>query len=63
MTNTGTLKRRTWNDPKTCPFCGTGIANGGPAFMDHIDINDACWSSFDVWRQNVAGDVGGEWSG
>lgn len=55
--------RHVWNDPTVCPFCGGHVADGGPGFMDHVDDSPACMAAFDVWREQVAGDVGGEWSG
>lgn len=52
-----------WSDPSTCPFCGAPLANPGAGFVDHIDESPDCESSFDHWRQNVAGDLGGAWMG
>jgi hypothetical protein len=55
--------RRTWNDPETCPFCGAELSDGGQGFIDHVEASPACMASFDAWREQVAGDVGGEWTG
>lgn len=52
-----------WTNTGTCPFCGDQLADPGAGFVDHIGENPNCQSSFDVWRENVAGDVAGEWSG
>lgn len=54
-----------WDNPDYCPFCGVQLADGGAGFIDHIegDANEACRERFEEWRENVAGDVGGEWSG
>lgn len=52
-----------WGVPTDCPFCGEGLADGGAAFMDHIAESPSCEAGFERWRGNVAGDVGGEWSG
>ena len=63
MSTEATSPRRTWDDPETCPFCGTHLTDGGAGFIDHVAISDGCSARFDIWRQQVAGDVGGEWSG
>lgn len=55
--------RLNWSDPNTCPFCGSELADPGAGFIDHIDASPECESGFDVWKDNVAGDLGGEWSG
>jgi hypothetical protein len=52
-----------WDDPDFCPFCGARLTDGGAGFMDHIETADTCRERFDDWRENIAGDVGGEWSG
>ena len=52
-----------WSDPETCPFCGDELPNPGAGFVDHIGENPDCESGFDLWRRNVAGDLGGEWMG
>ena len=31
--------------------------------MDHIGTSPECEAGFERWRGQVAGDVGGEWSG
>ena len=46
-----------------CPFCGVELADLGGPFMDHIEESPDCRERFDLWRENVAGDMGGEWSG
>ncbi|WP_195892432.1 DUF7501 family protein [Halopiger goleimassiliensis] len=53
----------TWTDPITCPFCGGELASPGAGFMDHIDENGDCETEFERWRQNLASDLTGEWSG
>jgi hypothetical protein len=52
-----------WNDPDACPFCGAQLPDGGAGFVDHADANPDCQARFEEWRENVAGDIGGEWSG
>ncbi|WP_254769193.1 DUF7501 family protein [Salinilacihabitans rarus] len=52
-----------WSDPGTCPFCGGDLADPGAGFVDHLAESADCESSFGVWRENVAGDLAGEWSG
>lgn len=52
-----------WDDPEACPFCGTHLVDGGAGFVDHIEGSEPCRLGFEQWRENVAGDVGGEWSG
>lgn len=52
-----------WDDPQQCPFCGADIPDGGPGFVDHIDDSEPCRLGFERWREGVAGDMGGEWTG
>jgi hypothetical protein len=52
-----------WDNPDFCPFCGTELTDGGAGFMDHIEAADTCKQRFEDWRENIAGDVGGEWGG
>lgn len=54
-----------WDNPNYCPFCGTHLTDGGAGFMSHIDeaAFATCRTRFSEWRENVAGDVGGEWGG
>ena len=52
-----------WNDPNRCPFCGAALASPGAGFIDHVDDSPACETEFEHWRENVAGDVTGGWSG
>ncbi|RKD97174.1 DUF7501 family protein [Halopiger aswanensis] len=60
MSTNGT---REWVDPIVCPFCGDELPSPGAGFVDHIDENEACEHRFDRWRTNIAGDIGGEWTG
>lgn len=53
----------TWSDPSSCPFCGAALASPGAGFVDHIHASEACEDSFEVWRDNVSGDLKGGWSG
>ncbi len=53
----------TWTDPSTCPFCDAELTDPGAGFIDHIHTSAECQSEFDTWRTNIAGDMGGEWSG
>ena len=50
-----------WDDPTRCPFCGEGIDDGGPGFVDHLEYKNECAVAFSRWREGVSGDVGGEW--
>jgi hypothetical protein len=52
-----------WDDPDACPFCGAHLVDGGAGFVDHIAESEPCRLGFEQWRENVAGDVGGEWGG
>lgn len=52
-----------WSDPDTCPFCGSELATPGAGFIDHIDENARCETSFENWRSNLTDDLTGEWSG
>lgn len=52
-----------WDDPDFCPFCGERLTDAGAGFMSHVDESSTCRERFDAWRENVADDVGGEWSG
>lgn len=63
MSSSVRTTRRNWDDPETCPFCGAALADGGGAFVRHVETRDDCAVRFDAWRQRVAGDVGGEWTG
>lgn len=58
-TNTTT----TWSDPATCPFCGGALSNPGDGFIDHLADHPDCEAGFDHWRENLSGDLAGEWSG
>lgn len=53
----------TWTDPGRCPFCGEPLASPGAGFVAHLDDSDDCEAAFDTWRERVAGDVRGGWSG
>lgn len=54
-----------WNSPDFCPFCGHELSDGGPGFIDHIedDGHAFCSERFKQWRENVASDIGEEWTG
>jgi hypothetical protein len=54
---------RDWINPVTCPFCGDELASPGAGFVDHIHDNADCQDGFDHWRENIAGDLAGEWAG
>lgn len=53
----------TWADPSTCPFCGDELSDPGAGFVDHIDEQTDCELGFEQWRENIASDLSGEWSG
>lgn len=62
--DTGTSAPRTaWETPERCPFCETVLANGGSAFIRHVDDREACRAAFEIWRSRVTSDIGGEWIG
>ena len=46
-----------------CPFCRAELADPGAGFVKHLDQSSACDAEFEQWRETVADDVGGEWSG
>lgn len=50
-----------WGTPDFCP-CGAELRDGGAGFGEHAEESDPC-RRFEEWRENVADDVGGEWSG
>ncbi|APX95871.1 DUF7501 family protein [Natronorubrum daqingense] len=52
-----------WTNPIHCPFCGTELESPGAGFVDHIEESDDCKQSFDHWRENITGDLAGEWAG
>lgn len=52
-----------WDDPNRCPFCGAALPDGGPGFIEHIGTNEGCAAEFEVWREQIAGDIAGEWTG
>lgn len=52
-----------WANPDLCPFCGTRLTDGGAGFMDHIDEASVCEERFEAWKEQIRGDMGGEWSG
>ncbi len=53
----------TWTDPNQCPFCGQALPSPGEGFVRHLDESEACDGAYGVWRQRVADDIGGGWSG
>lgn len=53
----------TWSGPERCPFCGASLADGGPAFMDHLGRHSACEKGFEAWRDQVTDDIAGGWPG
>lgn len=52
-----------WDNPDFCPFCGAALRDGGAGFIEHIETTPACQERFEIWRENVADDIDGEWSG
>jgi hypothetical protein len=52
-----------WDNPDFCPFCGAELTDGGPGFIDHLETAPTCEERFAEWREQVAGDIGGEWGG
>ena len=63
MTDTPDPEDVDWENPDACPFCGASLPDGGAGFVDHAAANPDCEARFEEWRENVAGDIGGEWSG
>lgn len=59
----GSLVPRTWEDPRHCPFCGAGLEDGGPGFIDHLRTSQECKDGFELWRELVVEDIKGGWSG
>jgi hypothetical protein len=35
-----------WETPDYCPFCGTGLRDGGAGFMEHIEDAPTCRERF-----------------
>lgn len=52
-----------WANPDLCPFCGVRLEDGGAGFMDHIDEAPGCKDRFEAWKEQIRGDMGGEWGG
>ncbi|WP_340101325.1 DUF7501 family protein [Salinibaculum salinum] len=54
-----------WDNPDYCPVCGQPLSDGGAGFVDHSqqEATDTCQERFETWRENIAGDVNGEWGG
>jgi len=52
-----------WENPEACPFCGEQLADCDVGFVDHADADSDCNARLEEWRENVAGDVGGGWTG
>lgn len=52
-----------WANPDLCPFCGIRLEDGGAGFMHHIDDAPVCKERFDDWKEQISGDMGGEWGG
>lgn len=52
-----------WSDPSTCPFCGEALPDPGAGFVDHLADSPDCDAGFTTWKDNVADDVAGGWSG
>lgn len=59
----GASRLPTWDGPEQCPFCGEALADGGPAFVEHLGTSPACAGGFEAWRDRVAEDIAGGWSG
>jgi len=53
----------TWTDPNQCPFCGREIPSPGEGFVRHIEESSTCDGAYRVWRERVADDIRGGWSG
>lgn len=52
-----------WDDPERCPFCLAELEDAGAGFISHLEESPVCSDGFDRWRDAVAGDMRGEWSG
>jgi hypothetical protein len=52
-----------WENPDFCPFCGERLSDPGEGFLDHVADSTPCDERFAAWRENIADDIGGEWSG
>lgn len=62
-TNAEAARLPTWTDPEACPFCGAPLADGGPAFMDHLGDHPRCAAGFEAWRDRVVEDITAGWAG
>ena len=51
-----------WNNPDFCPFCGAELTDPGQGFIDHLDSTPTCKERFEDWRDEIKGDIEGEWS-
>ena len=54
---------RTWDHPTVCLFCEGNLVDPGAGFIAHPEGTPVCAEGFRQWREAVAGDMGGEWSG
>lgn len=52
-----------WSDPYTCPFCDATLSDPGAGFVDHLARSGPCERGYERWRERVAGDIVGEWTG
>ncbi|WP_435153161.1 DUF7501 family protein [Haladaptatus sp. DFWS20] len=60
---TQTTGTTSWTNPERCPFCDAGLEDGGWGFIAHVRANPQCSTEYDMWREQIAGDMGGEWGG
>ncbi|GGN15325.1 DUF7501 family protein [Halarchaeum nitratireducens] len=51
-----------WEDPERCPWCGAAVRDGGAGFIEHVEEHPDCAAAFETWRENIADDIGGEWT-
>jgi hypothetical protein len=40
-------------DVRQCMFCGTELANRGPAFIDHIAEREGCRGAYEAWLERL----------
>lgn len=52
-----------WGDLDRCPFCEDAIPNPGSGFIEHVREHSECHRGFNRWRETVADDMRGGWSG
>ncbi|GAA0251683.1 hypothetical protein ACFFQF_02665 [Haladaptatus pallidirubidus] len=57
------VRANSWTNPEQCPFCDATLEDGGWGFIAHVRTNSSCRTEYDMWREQITGDMSGEWGG